>query len=250
MKKWAKITLLAAPLVLGSSFYAFADEKSTGQAAITIEQVKPAEPATANTSTTTATTGSTSASSQAEFPNPFLVQQEPQQTQTNGEQSATTTTGQRSAAAQSAANQPLSIDQIRKLQINAKSDRGDLKLEYQLEGNGTPRLNGEIGDVKVHLSGDKAKEMTNQFLTRWQLLDNLQQVLADPNGTLHAQAILALQEFELETVGGKRIELDQEKLKAIVEGKQETKGKEKEAKEKREDKGKHKGHQKNDKDDD
>lgn len=246
MKKWIKATLIVTPLLLGTSVYAFATDRTANQAAIDIQEIQPAANVTASSQTT---------SQPSDIPNPFVVDQaQIQQELANQPQT------QQSAAQQGA---PLTIEQISKLNLQAKTDHGNLKIEYHVEGNGTPRLNGEIGSLKVHLSGDKAKEMLNQLLTRWNLFSTLQQVLNNPNMTVNSKVVAALNELELETKQGKKLELDGDKLKGeldhlikaplqfqtgssapkIVEPTKEE-PKAKQWKEKQEDNGKHKGHEK------
>ncbi|MFC4769282.1 hypothetical protein [Effusibacillus consociatus] len=231
MKKWTKLALLTTPLVFVTSVYAFANERSESQASVQIQEVKPAETVVSEPNAATS----------SEIPNPFVVNKDQIQQQLSVTEEPTSSA--------------LTIESIKKLHIKAKTDRGELKLEYHLEGNGTPRLNGEIGTVKVHISGDKAKELMNQLLNRWDLFGVLQQTLANPNGKLNDPAIFALEEFEIEMVDGKEIELDENKLefeaKAVQPVKTEVKiqvekedQEEKEKKEKHEDNGKHKGQEK------
>ncbi|GAX89964.1 hypothetical protein [Effusibacillus lacus] len=214
MHKWIKIALIGTPLVFATSLYAFANEKPISRASITIEKVQPEAVVTTEQTT----------SNLEEIPNPFLVSNE----QSQSRQSDTV-----QAVAQTTANQTLSMDTIRKLHMKAKTDQGELKLEYHVEGNGTPRLNGEIGSVKVHLSGDKARDLMNNLLNRWDLLGTLQQIMANPGTKVNNKAVFALVEFEMETVDGREIEFEPDHPEA-------------KARQKHEDNGKHKGNGKQD----
>lgn len=263
MKKWVKTTLIVAPLVMGTSIYAFASDRSAAQASVQISEVQPAD---------TVSASNVSVPEVPSIANPFIVNKDQIMQEVAALQNGT----------QSQSSQPVSIEQIRKLHIKAKTDRGDLQLDYTVEGNGTARLNGEIGELKVSLTGDKAKEALNALLTRWELFDSLQKVLADPNVKLDGKILLALQEFELETADGKKITLDDQKLKANAEqakkqsapipkqlsqpvsppangiangqhkddDSQKDEDKDNKHKEKHEDNGKHKGQEKHDKHDD
>lgn len=201
MKKWMKASLVVVPLVLGTSVYAYADQQSTNQATIQIQEAQPVQNVTASAQPV---------SPLSEIPNPFVVNKAQIQQQLANQQQGQSTTGTQTSTT-------LTIDQIKHLNIQVKTDRGDLKIEYHLEGNGTPRLNGEVGDIKLHLSGDKAKEYMNQLLTNWDLLSTLQLVLNNPNTNVNLKPILPLNKFELQTTDGRTLNFDDHKLKVELE---------------------------------
>lgn len=215
MKKWTKAAAVAVPLVFATSVYALANESSAYQATIQIKEVQPSQ---------SVTEAALTPADSLQIPNPFVVNRERIQQQVAAQTSSTTQTSSAasSASADTLAEAGLTIDQIRKVKIQAKTDRGGLKLEYRLEGNEMPRLDGEIGDVKVRLSGEKAKELMNQLLDRWELYGILQQILANPAAKVQSKAILALEEFEIETLDGKQIEMDENRLKSELEKQKEN----------------------------
>lgn len=237
MKKWTKAAIVATPLVFATSVYAYASERSAGQATIQIREVQPS-PVEGQT-----------VSEWYQIPNPFIVSRNQEQPQAESQSAA----GTGDSAPQPSGQTPLTIDQIEKLNMKAGTDRGELKLEYHLEGNGTPRLNGEVGGVKVHMSGDKAKEMLNQLLTRWEMYGTLERILTDPAATVDAKAILSLEDFEIEIKEGKAIKLDDAKVQIRQAGgnrideKQAEKREETQVQEKGENEGKRKGQEKHDK---
>ncbi len=81
MNRWAKAVLIVAPLALGTSVYAFANDRSTIQSTIEIQEAQPVNQLNA---------GTPPASGLPDIPNPFVVHKDQIQQQTQTRSSLST----------------------------------------------------------------------------------------------------------------------------------------------------------------
>jgi hypothetical protein len=212
MKQWKKSALIAAPLLVLGSVYAFASSGSnvsftvhpaqstaSTQSAGTNTGVTASNAASSNASqsTTTNTNVNNTTTTPANVQNPFLV---PGLTDND----TSSTTGTSTTEAPSTATQTtgsttqISVDSIRHLNLHSMTPQGLIQFNYIVAGNGTAMLEGKEGGKDLHIRGSQAKQYVQGILNQLQLLPVLQKVSNDGSAQLTLPEGVQIQALQVE----------------------------------------------------
>ena len=107
----------------------------------------------------------------------------------------------------------LTIDQIKKLEIIVESDYEEIKLEYEMKNHGSSMLKLKNSYMDMNVSGAIAKEKLKEYMNQWGIFNLLHKILLEPTAKVHVNSVQSLKKLQLETVDGKKIELDKDKVK-------------------------------------
>lgn len=244
MKKQWKIALIAAPVLVAGSVFAFAAEGTEKEAASAestsgvshtivdsqplteaeLQEVASAAPAPVEEPAAVGNQPEGSVpQSVLDSANPFVVQQPIAPVPT---------------APASAQKNEFDLAQVKKFELKSNTTQGELKIEFSRDGDGL-KLEGEIGGRKIEVKGAVAEQFLTKVLASLNLQQALTATLQGGQVSLDPTVLAALEEVKIELTDGRKIESKGNGNNPKAEG--------------RHDNGKHKGWEKgkgHDKDDD
>jgi hypothetical protein len=229
-QNWKKIALFTAPVLVAGSVYAFAangDSSSpqaasaataTSQGGVTAT-VSAAQPLSAQemAELTNAKPAPATAANQPDgsIPQSVLDANNPFSVAAATPASGSATTGSTPAAPQPATSPNASFDiaQVKNMQLNSNTTEGQLKVQFKTEG-GTLKLEGTIGDRKIQIEGDQARELLGRLVGGLNLKDALTASLQGKQVQLDSKVLGALQDLQVEMNDGRKIQANGHNPKA------------------------------------
>jgi hypothetical protein len=217
-RKWKKIALVTAPLLMAGSVYAFAtasasntDSGITGtlisSEAISEEELKALE--SAKPAPVESADGASDVDMEAINPFTVYTPQTPA-TGSDSEGGAAQAPAQHAAqaSAQNEEQVTFSLENVKHLELKTKTTLGELKLEWKSE-DGEHKLEGKLGDRKIEVEGEPAQEVLSKLLESLGLQDSITALLKGEQVKLPPALAGALQELEIELADGRKIETNE-----------------------------------------
>jgi len=222
MKKQWKIALIAAPVIVAGSVFAFAAEGTEKEASSAesasgvshtivdsqplteteLQEVASAAPAPVEETAASGNRPEGSVpQSVLDSANPFVVQQPVEAAV------AATAAG---AAAGVTASAPVQKNEfvlalVKKFELKSNTTQGELKIEFERDGDGL-KLEGEIGGRKIEVKGAVAEQFLTKVLASLSLNQALTAALKGQQVNLDPTVLAALEELKIELTDGRKIE--------------------------------------------